>query len=198
MRRCMSLMDDTQQASEELLSRAQTIRNPVNTFCPISIHIDGCSDDEEDETDKSCIRELETLHVTSMVNPVDHNVNPTRTSPLQKNYTPQKRPPLICHRSSPNFLEVPENSDLSLLKATAVRLNLRTRSSSFLEWQSKWLDKPRAPPEFPVPVEGGEEGGPEKLTEERKERINQALGWLKTELVCMLSLIHISEPTRQS
>lgn len=186
MRRCTSLMEDTQHVSEELLSRSETIKIHMKTFCPITIQIDGCSDDEENDIDQNYNRRA-TDHVTNINHTADHNANTTRTSPLSKSYVSPILPPASSHRSSPNFLEVPENSDLTMLKATAVRLNLRTRTSSFLEWQAKWLDKSRAPPEFPVPV-GVEEESSEKLTEERKERINQALGWLKTELVCMLLL----------
>ncbi|XP_076456545.1 protein FAM167B-like isoform X2 [Babylonia areolata] len=135
--------------------------NPA-AFCPVSIQIEGCSDEETDSTGNTGRQEERTLSTTGI---------------KHKRVTS----PSCAVRHSPNVLEVPENSDLSTVKATALRLHLRTRTSSFLEWQAKWLDRPCPPPELlPVPAEV--DGCVGRLTNERRDRINEALAWLRTEL----------------
>ncbi|XP_070209332.1 protein FAM167B-like [Littorina saxatilis] len=186
LRRCLSLMDDPQHLSKEIISRTETLKNHLNTFCPITIQIDECSDNETHPDTNH--KQEQTNHVTKSANQTFND--DARTSSIQKTNTSKTPSPSVSpsnsRLSSPNFLEVPENSDMSLLKATAVRLKLRTRTSSFLEWRSKWLEKSSAPPQFPDPA--GVESRKEKLTEERKDRINHALDWLKTELKEMQSM----------
>lgn len=73
------------------------------------------------------------------------------------------------------------DSDLSRLKTTAQRLNLGTRRPSYVEWKEKYLDKSkrRSKPEFNTVHD---QNGNDVLTTERKDKINQALDWLRKEL----------------
>ncbi|KAL8623210.1 hypothetical protein ACOMHN_066184 [Nucella lapillus] len=202
-------------------SRDQPTPSHVTPFCPIVIRIDECSSssssnnnsDSENDNDNDRSREedygicnggsagklnsqilaqpqhrtVQTLHNKQQQQPRD-----LLTLPNNNNALGCKSSPILSQRCSPSLLDVPENSELSTVKATAVRLNLRTRTSSFMEWQAKWLDNSRAPPQFPLPVEegsaSGEEGVVDRLTKERMERICEALDWLKTELKEMRSL----------
>lgn len=70
-------------------------------------------------------------------------------------------------------------SDLAEVKATATRLNLTTRRSSYTEWMHFSLGKRLSCPQFAL--ERREKDG--KLTTERKQRIDKALEWLRGELV---------------
>ncbi|CAC5366813.1 unnamed protein product [Mytilus coruscus] len=72
-------------------------------------------------------------------------------------------------------------SDLSRLKNTAHRLNLGTRRPSYIEWQEKYMNRSRRrlKPEL---VTDPDLSGKDTLTVERKEKINQALDWLREEL----------------
>lgn len=78
------------------------------------------------------------------------------------------------------------NSDLTKLKLTATRLQLGTRRSSYDEWKEKYIYKTRrrSKPDLSVNMD---ENGNDVLTQDRKERINSALQWLKTELSEMRS-----------
>ena len=68
--------------------------------------------------------------------------------------------------------------DLTRLKDTAIKLNLKTRRQSYLTWRAKYVDKPREPPEV-----AAASGSDEKLTHERKARMDNALAWIREELV---------------
>ncbi|XP_076437754.1 protein FAM167A-like [Babylonia areolata] len=80
-------------------------------------------------------------------------------------------------------------SDMTRLRQMADRLCLSTRRPSLQQWRARYVD---SRPEVPVlwncgngDVDGhhGDEGGGEgKWTEERTEKINTALDWIKTEL----------------
>lgn len=78
------------------------------------------------------------------------------------------------------------DSDLSKLKTTARKLNLGTRRASFVEWQEKYLDKPsrRSKPDL---INDSNKKGNDTLTTERKDKINEALDWLRKELHDMRS-----------
>lgn len=78
------------------------------------------------------------------------------------------------------------DSDLSKLKTTARKLNLGTRRASFVEWQEKYLDKPkrRSKPDL---VNDSNKKENDILTTERKDKINEALDWLRKELHDMRS-----------
>lgn len=73
--------------------------------------------------------------------------------------------------------------DLSELKATAARLKLTTRRQSTVAWQQKHLNASRDPviPKFDVDTLNDNKD--DTFTDERKQRINEALAWLRTELV---------------
>ncbi|XP_033727080.1 protein FAM167B-like [Pecten maximus] len=80
------------------------------------------------------------------------------------------------------------DSDLSRLKSTATRLRLGTRRASYVEWREKYLDRPRRRSKPDLKLDFDENGNDnDKLTDERKERINDALEWLRTELEEMRS-----------
>ena len=68
--------------------------------------------------------------------------------------------------------------DLSRLKDTATKLNLKTRRPSYLTWRAEYVDKPREPPQVKVVSKG--DG---RLTRERKTRIDHDLEWIKGQLV---------------
>ncbi|XP_060074920.1 protein FAM167B-like [Ylistrum balloti] len=80
------------------------------------------------------------------------------------------------------------DSDLGRLKLTATRLRLGTRRASYIEWREKYLDRPRRRSKPDLKLDSDENGNDnDKLTDERKERINEALEWLRTELEEMRS-----------
>jgi hypothetical protein len=73
-------------------------------------------------------------------------------------------------------------TDLAHLKVTATRLRLATRRSSIVEWKERYLEKPRrrSKPDLKVDFDQNKN---DILTEDRKDRINEALVWIKEELV---------------
>lgn len=73
-------------------------------------------------------------------------------------------------------------TDLAHLKVTANRLRLATRRSSIVEWKEQYLDRPRrrSRPDLKVDFD---HNGNDVLTEDRKHKINEALVWIKDELV---------------
>ena len=75
-------------------------------------------------------------------------------------------------------------TDLYHLKLTATRLRLTTRRPSYIEWKEQYLERPRrrSKPDLKVDFD---ENGNDTLTEDRKHKINEALEWIKDELVCM-------------
>lgn len=84
-----------------------------------------------------------------------------------------------------NFLSphVEKDLDLCELKATTARLKLSTRRKSTVAWQQEHLDASRHPviPKFdPATLQHKAD---DAFTEERKCRINEALAWLRSELV---------------
>lgn len=62
----------------------------------------------------------------------------------------------------------------------ANRLNLATRRPSYQQWRDLYIGSSGVP-RFPDLSQEDQADG--KLTEERKDRINSALEWIKTELV---------------
>lgn len=77
-------------------------------------------------------------------------------------------------------------TDLAHLKVTANRLRLATRRSSIVEWKEQYLDRPRrrSRPDLKVDFD---HNGNDVLTEDRKNKINEALVWIKDELRAMRS-----------
>ncbi|XP_046547446.1 protein FAM167B-like [Haliotis rubra] len=75
--------------------------------------------------------------------------------------------------------ETHEPSDLVQVVETANRLNLRTQRASITAWKAQYGGPPRLP-ELHEEADGGEDA---KLTTERKRKINQALDWIRTELL---------------
>lgn len=73
-------------------------------------------------------------------------------------------------------------TDLAHLKVTATRLRLATRRSSIVEWKEQYLERPRrrSKPDLKVDFDQNKN---DILTEDRKDRINEALVWIKDELV---------------
>ena len=86
-----------------------------------------------------------------------------------------------------NELLVPDR-DLIELKAATARLNLSTRRKSTVAWQQehlssvKTIQKPDLSNRTLDSVSDKDDG----FTEERKNRINEALAWLRSELVSVL------------
>ncbi|KAL5014294.1 hypothetical protein ScPMuIL_008564 [Solemya velum] len=76
------------------------------------------------------------------------------------------------------------DSDMAQLMETATRLRLKTRRPSIMAWRAKYIEKPKL-----LTHEDLERGDPidDRFTEERKDRINQAIEWLRNELQAMRS-----------
>ncbi|KAK6183141.1 hypothetical protein SNE40_010674 [Patella caerulea] len=77
--------------------------------------------------------------------------------------------------------DILNESDLQLLKQVTTRLNLSTRRQSYTAWKSENIDRsPRSmradKPKLSM------DGHDNKLTDERKQRIDDALEWLRKEL----------------
>ncbi|KAK3611265.1 hypothetical protein CHS0354_004909 [Potamilus streckersoni] len=83
-------------------------------------------------------------------------------------------------------VKIPKNvsNDLARLKATASRLNLRTRRSSYMIWRDKYLgsNSQIAAPIFGHNSVNAAINTKEQWTQERMERIDNALEWLRNEL----------------
>lgn len=82
-----------------------------------------------------------------------------------------------------------EDTDLSQLKATATRLKLSTRRPSYVTWKSKYVDKAYSlKPNLGENVidehitDNENDEDDDGFTEDRKNRINEALEWLRNEL----------------
>lgn len=84
--------------------------------------------------------------------------------------------------SVPKIVITSENgeltSDLAQLKKTATRLNLSTRRESYIAWRAEHIDKQHNVPKPVLKVDHDE-----RLTAERKKKIDDALEWLRNELV---------------
>ncbi|PVD31774.1 hypothetical protein C0Q70_07192 [Pomacea canaliculata] len=173
-RRCISLGEDPEQILGPRTTNLFSLH--VTTPCPIAIHIDECGDDYDDKDDEE---EDTNLHQRTLKRTRPILAEPKPLTSHFCNGSPNFSPS-STRRSTSRFLEPPECSDLALLKATALRLKLKTRRSSFLEWQARSFLAP------PTLVPAGDVT--EKLTSERKERINGALEWLKSELTEMRSM----------
>lgn len=91
-----------------------------------------------------------------------------------------------------DVLTIPEpekdsDLDFSKLKATTTRLNLTTRRPSTVAWQQQYLNKStiHIKPNFDIDKNADKDD--DCFTEERKNRINEALAWLRQELQEMRS-----------
>jgi hypothetical protein len=77
-------------------------------------------------------------------------------------------------------------SDLTKLKAMTTRLKLSTKRPSYIEWRAKFMDKPDLIRTLSngLKTDGG--SGKEKpWTKQTVQDVNQALAWLKNELIEM-------------
>ncbi|KAL4234062.1 hypothetical protein ACF0H5_005716 [Mactra antiquata] len=73
--------------------------------------------------------------------------------------------------------------DLNELKATTARLKLSTRRQSTVAWQNQHLSESRNPVIPKLDTKGkSEQIEDDFFTEERKNRINESLAWLRNEL----------------
>ena len=72
-----------------------------------------------------------------------------------------------------------KTSDLVKLKAMTARLNLTTRRQSYITWKEEYLDKPLLAKYMPQ-MRNNENT---EWSDERKEEINNAIKWLRRELV---------------
>lgn len=81
------------------------------------------------------------------------------------------------------YPNVERDLDLNELKATTARLKLSTRRQSTVAWQQKHLNASHDPvkPKFDIDTLNGNKD--DSFTDERKKRINEALAWIRTELV---------------
>ncbi|KAL3888201.1 hypothetical protein ACJMK2_000578 [Sinanodonta woodiana] len=81
------------------------------------------------------------------------------------------------------------SNDLARLKATASKLNLRTRRSSYMLWKDRYLEPNSrvVKPSFAETSDVVSKNTKETWTEERIDKINNALEWLRNELLAMRS-----------
>ena len=102
--------------------------------------------------------------------------------------------PLLCRKAPVRDYNAnvtsSEETDLSELKATAARLKLSTRRQSYITWRDQYVEKKNSvKPNLEKIVtdktvtENGTDKDGDKFTEDRKNRINEALEWLRNELV---------------
>lgn len=105
---------------------------------------------------------------------------------LNNNSLPDEQSPRKDNDTDPD-----PDPDMAQLMETTTRLRLKTRRPSILAWRAKYIEKPKL-----LTHEDLENGEPvdDRFTEERKDRINQAIEWLRNELVCihfkLVSKIH--------
>lgn len=83
---------------------------------------------------------------------------------------------------SPNTC-LEKDLDLIELKATTARLKLSTRRQSTVAWQQEYMNASCDPVKPKFDVDKLNQNTDDTLTEERKSRINEALAWLRSELV---------------
>ncbi|KAK3611263.1 hypothetical protein CHS0354_004907 [Potamilus streckersoni] len=81
------------------------------------------------------------------------------------------------------------SNDLARLKATASKLNLRTRRSSYMLWKDRYIESNSRveKPTFSESPDAATHNSKETWTEERINKINNALEWLRNELLAMRS-----------
>jgi hypothetical protein len=81
------------------------------------------------------------------------------------------------------YPSVEKDLDLNELKATTARLKLSTRRQSTVAWQQKHFNESNDPvkPNFDIDTLNGNKD--DSFTDERKKRINEALAWIRNELV---------------
>ena len=92
-----------------------------------------------------------------------------------------------------------EDNDLSELKATATRLKLSTRRQSYITWKDQYVDtKTSVKPILEDNIvnktlnDDTIDVSDDGFTEDRKNRINESLEWLRNELVSLTPFyIHI-------
>ncbi|KAL3888198.1 hypothetical protein ACJMK2_000613 [Sinanodonta woodiana] len=79
------------------------------------------------------------------------------------------------------------SNDLTRLKATASKLNLRTRRSSYMLWRDRYIGSSShvVKPTFCDTSDGSLNNTKDSWTQERTEKINNALEWLRNELQAM-------------
>ncbi|CAI9719071.1 Hypothetical predicted protein [Octopus vulgaris] len=86
-----------------------------------------------------------------------------------------------------NFGDPTSPPGLDGVKAMANRLKLSTRRQSYQKWCEKYIGSSGVPRFPPLTYNEATDG---KLTDDRKEGINNALGWIKTELEKMRDVDH--------
>jgi hypothetical protein len=81
--------------------------------------------------------------------------------------------------------EVYSASGLDDVKAATTRLHLIAKRPSIVAWKNKYMGTSCPVLAADTGKDGGGDGGTgERLTQPRKQRINEALAWLRNELVC--------------
>ena len=108
------------------------------------------------------------------------SINSNSTEPTSP---PLPQPPSVQHLSA---------SHLCQLKETADKLRLSTRRDSTMAWRQKYLDSPGHMRSVSVANGGLAALGDGRLTQDRKQRIDAALDWLREELVRWIDHISIT------
>lgn len=136
-----------------------------------STDIINCNSDNKEEISDNCIvKKTRRKAIISQQHPVfalaEQNGNSELIDKQSANFETEISP---SAESEGDFLR---------LKDTAKKLNLKTRRQSYLTWRAKYVDKISGPPEVTISSEGDD-----LLTPERKERMNNAIQWIRNELV---------------
>ena len=152
--RRINLSEPTSPDTADMLSIVQNYLQPVNSNTTIIDHINSV---ENGSLNNSCTK----------FSLKDHNANVT-----------------------PNVTSC-EDSDLSELKATTARLKLSTRRQSYVTWKDQYVDtKNSVMPTIEdnnnvnrTLPDGKSDVSDDGFTEDRKNKINESLEWLRNELV---------------
>jgi len=120
---------------------------------------------------------------TELLTESDCGVSITVTPDVNANFTKPHQSSLYFSKSSYLTPSSGKEYDLCELKATANRLKLSTRRPSTVAWQQAHLDSSRDPVLSTFDPSKLQNSADDGFTEERKNRINEALAWLKSELV---------------
>jgi hypothetical protein len=127
------------------------------------------------------------INITDNTDNIDcgHIQLPKQLSPLFPRKDIHENNRCVRLNLSPEF---ERGSDLDNLKQTTTRLKLSARRPSIVAWKTEHLERPNLVMRPDLHTNGVADIGEkeDKLTDERKDRINQALAWLRQELVSIL------------
>ena len=147
--------------------KTHTIKDKTSLLSGVSDH---CNGDKQFQNGSILTQSLDTPKdgIKTPMSPVEITLS---------SYLSPDNPP----NGNVNFYnKSPCEEDLTTLKVLAQKLNLNTKRPSYTEWLSEYGKKPllaKCKPNYSGQKDDG------KLTDDRKQEIDKALDWLKSELV---------------